>query len=171
LSRVSIIVARSRNGVIGRDNALPWHLPEELKHFRATTLGHPVVMGRSTFESIGRPLPGRRNIVVTGNARWSRPGCERAATLQQALALCAAAAEVFVIGGGRLYAEAIGLADRLVVTELELDVDGDVRFPEIDAAQWREVARRPGLSATGIAYAIVEYERVRENRYNPAGSC
>ena len=99
MTLLSIIVARARNGIIGRDNALPWHIPGELGHFKRTTMGKPIIMGRKTFESIGRPLPGRRNIVVTRNADWSHSGCERAASLDEAIALAGDAEEVFVIGG------------------------------------------------------------------------
>jgi dihydrofolate reductase len=169
--RVSIIVARARNGVIGRDNGLPWHLPEDLRHFRATTLGHPVVMGRRTFESIGRPLPGRRNIVLSREAGWSHPGCERAGSLSEALALCAAQPEVFVIGGAQVYTEALGVADRLLVTEVDVDADGDARFPAPDPRHWRLVESRPGSSATGPSYVFAVYERLRENRYSAPGSC
>jgi dihydrofolate reductase len=170
-ARVTIIVARARNGVIGRDNGLPWHLPEDLRHFRETTLGHPVVMGRRTFESIGRPLPGRRNIVVTRDPGWSHPGCDRAASLTDAFASCAGSPEVFVIGGAQLYAQALDDADRLIVTEVDIDADGDARFPAPDPRRWRPTASRPGRSANGLGYVIVTYERIRENRCGGPPSC
>ena len=165
--RVTIVVARARNGVIGRDNTLPWRLPEDLAHFKATTVGHALVMGRRTFESIGRPLPGRRTIVVTGNAKWSHPGCERAGSLHGAIALAGspgddpgiATDEVMVVGGAQLYREALALADRIVLTEIDADFDGDAWFPAPDPALWHETARRESVSGTGLAFAIVEYRR------------
>lgn len=159
MPRITLLVARARNGAIGKDNALPWHLPEDLQHFKATTLGHPIVMGRRTFESIGRPLPGRRTLVVTSDAGWTHAGCERAASLDDAIARCADAPELFVVGGARLYADAMPRADRLLVTEVDLTVAGDVFFPPIDPAQWRQVDRRDAVSRTGIRYAIGSWER------------
>lgn len=169
--RLSIIVARARNGVIGRDNALPWHLPEDLRHFRATTLGHPVVMGRHTFESIGRPLPGRRNIVLSRDPGWSASGCERAGSLDEAMALCAGQPEVFVIGGAQVYRDALEHADRLIVTEVDVDVEGDARFPAPDPLQWRVVDARPGRSEAGPSFVIRTFDRLRENRYSDSRSC
>jgi len=139
--RLNVIVARARNGVIGRDGTLPWHLSEDLRHFKRTTLGHPIVMGRRTWESIGRPLPGRRSIVLTRNPRWTAPGVERTDSLAQALAMCEGAAEVFVIGGAELFAEALPLAQRLYLTEIDADFEGDTFFPPIDRGAWREVSR------------------------------
>jgi dihydrofolate reductase len=138
--RLNIIVAWSHKGVIGRGGTLPWHLPEDLRRFKLITLGHPIVMGRRTWESIGRPLPGRRSIVVTRNPRWSAPGSERAASLAQALAMCAGAPEVFVIGGAELFAEALPLAQRLFVTEIDAAFEGDTFFPPIDRARWRQTS-------------------------------
>lgn len=155
--RISLIVARARNGVIGRDGGLPWKIPGELAHFKRTTMGHPIVMGRKTWESLGRPLPGRRNIVVTRNARYVAPGAEVVTSLPAALALCAGADEVFVIGGAELYAQALPLARRAIVTEIDADYDGDAHFPALDPAQWRETARSPGSGAP--AHAFVTYER------------
>ena len=158
MPRVTLIAARARNGAIGRDNALPWHLPEDLQHFKAATLGHPVVMGRRTFDSIGRPLPGRRTLVVTGDPGWARPGCERVGSLREAIARCAGAPELFVAGGARLYADAMPVADRLLLTEVDLDVEGDVFFPPIDPARWRLADRSEHLSRTGLRYAIGTWE-------------
>lgn len=157
--RITLVVARARDGAIGRDNALPWHLPEDLQHFKATTLGHPIVMGRRTFESIGRPLPGRRTIVVSRDPAWSHPGCERAASLDEALERCAGLPEAFVVGGGQLYAEAMARADRLVVTDVEIDVEGDTFFPPIDPSAWVLTRSVPGVSRTGLAYSIGTWER------------
>jgi len=153
-ARISLIVARDRHGGIGRHNTLPWHLPEDLQHFKSTTLGHPIVMGRKTFESIGRPLPGRRNLVISRNPDWTHAGCERAASLQEAHARCIDSPELFVIGGAQLYADAIALADRLFITEVDLDAQADVFFPVPDPSLWQRVSLVPAVSRTGIGYAI-----------------
>jgi dihydrofolate reductase len=152
--RVNLIVAWARNGVIGRGGTLPWHLPEDLRHFKRTTMGYPIVMGRRTWDSIGRALPGRRSIVVTRNPRWSAPGCETAASLDQALVLSEGAAEVFVIGGAQLFELALARAQRLFVTEIDADFEGDTRFPPIDLACWRETAREHLAPAPGRAFGI-----------------
>ena len=163
--RVTIVVARARGGVIGADNGLPWHLPEDLRHFRATTMGHAIVMGRKTFESIGKALPGRRTIVVSRDARWSHPGCESATTLQAAIALAGspgadatiATDEVFVVGGAQLYREAIALAQRALVTEIDVEVTGDAHFPELDPSRWRPASSSEHRSSAGLRYRIVDY--------------
>ena len=160
--RITLLVARARDGAIGRGNALPWHLPEDLQHFKATTLGHPIVMGRRTFESIGRPLPGRRTIVVSRDPAWAHPGCERAGSLDEAIALCADAPELFVVGGAQVYAEAMPLADRLLVTDIELDVDGDAFFPAIDPGAWRLTQATPAVGRSGLRYTIRTWERHRK---------
>ena len=139
--RVNLIVAWDRGRVIGRGGTLPWHLPEDLRRFRRITMGHPIVMGRRTWESIGRALPGRCNIVVTRNPDWSASGCERATSLGHALALCEGGPEVFVIGGVRLFTEALPLAQRLFVTEIDANFGGDTYFPPMQTAAWRETAR------------------------------
>jgi dihydrofolate reductase len=159
--RINLIVARSRNGVIGRDGALPWRLPEDLAFFKRTTMGHPIVMGRRTWESIGRPLPGRRNIVVSRRADYTAAGAEVAPSLDEALRLCAGSAELFVIGGAQLYAEALARADRLIVTEIDADFDGDTRWPAPDPAQWREAAREhlPPAGERQFGLDFVIYQR------------
>lgn len=165
--RVTIIVARARGGVIGADNGLPWHLPEDLKHFRATTMGHAIVMGRKTFESIGKALPGRRTIVVSRDPRWAHPGCESAISLRAAIALAArpgtdpsiATDEVFVVGGAQLYRDAIAVAQRAIVTEIDVEVAGDAHFPELDPSRWRIESRSGGQSTDGLRYAIIDYRR------------
>jgi len=139
--RITLIVARARNGVIGRDGTLPWRLPEDLAFFKRTTMGHPIVMGRSTWESIGRPLPGRRNIVVSGQAGFAAAGAEVAASLESALLLCADVTDMFVIGGAKLYRSALPHADRLIITEIDADFEGDTHWPPPDPARWREAAR------------------------------
>ncbi len=135
---LSLIVAMARNRVIGAGGKLPWHLPADLKRFKEITMGRPVIMGRKTFESIGKPLPGRTNIVVTRRRSWTAKGCRVAHSLEEAIA-AAGEGEVFVIGGGELYAAALPQADRLYLTEVDADVPGDVRFPEVDLSRWRLV--------------------------------
>jgi len=154
---ISLVVAMAENHVIGINNTLPWHLPEDLKHFKAMTLGKPVVMGRKTWDSIGRPLPGRRNIVVTRNADWSADGAEVAHSLDAALALAGGVEEICVIGGAELYRQAIDAADRLLVTEVGLTVAGDAFFPVIDRSRWQETARESNQREDGLSYAFVEY--------------
>jgi len=154
---VTLVAAVARNGVIGVDGGLPWHLPDDLRRFKELTLGHVLVMGRRTYESIGRPLPGRTTVVVTRNSAWD-PGAEDvhvAAGLPEALALGAAIdPEVFVVGGAQVYTEALPCADRLELTWVDAEPAGDTVFPEVDWADWRELHREEG---EGLAY--VTYER------------
>lgn len=157
--KLSLIAAVARNGAIGKDNALLWRLPEDLQHFKRTTLGQPIIMGRKTFDSIGRPLPGRRNIVVTRNAQWHQPGVETAASLEAALALLASDARAFVIGGGELYAQALPRADEMVLTEIDADFDGDTFFPAWPRTAFDEVERSTHQSEHGWAYHFVTYHR------------
>lgn len=140
---VELVAAVADNGVIGKDGALPWRIPADLRHFRERTMGHHVVMGRKTWASIGRPLPGRTNVVVTRDPQLRIDGCTVVGSLAAAIALAEAAGEtvVFVIGGGELYREALPRADRIHLTRVHADVDGDVRFPPLPPAQWVEVAR------------------------------
>ncbi len=143
--KLSLIVAVSRNGVIGLNNQLPWHLPEDLKYFKSVTMGKPIVMGRKTYESIGRPLPGRTNIVITRDANWSAAGVEVAQTLEVALKLgekaceAAGAEEIMVIGGEQIYRLTLAAADRLYLTQVDAEVEGDAFFPEIDLKAWNQV--------------------------------
>lgn len=160
--RVSLVAAVARGGVIGRDNAIPWRIPEDAKHFRALTMGHPVVMGRRTWDSVPdrfRPLPGRRNVVVTRNRAWHAEGAERAGSLADALRLLDGAPQVFVIGGAELYAEALSLADELLLTEIDAEVEGDTFFPSWDRADFHEESREQHLSETGIPFSFVRYVR------------
>jgi dihydrofolate reductase len=158
---LTLIAALARNGVIGVDNRLPWHLPEDLQRFKALTMGQAVIMGRKTWESLPpkfRPLPGRRNIVVTRDAAYVAEG----ATVVHSLTDAAAAAgeqTAFVIGGAELYRQALPLASRLELTEIDADFAGDAHFPDFDRAAWREVARSGGRAAAGFGYAFVSYER------------
>jgi dihydrofolate reductase len=153
---LAIIVAVAKNGVIGRGGGLPWHLPEDMKRFRALTTGHAIVMGRKTYESIGRPLPKRRNIVVSRQPGLSIPGCEVAADLPSALAIARSEdACPFVIGGAAIYAEALPVTTRVFLTEIDREVEGDVRFPELPAA-FEAVERTPGETPE---LTFVTYER------------
>ncbi len=141
---VSVVVAKAQNGVIGKNNALPWHLPKDLAHFKRVTLGKPVIMGRLTYESIGRPLPGRANIVVSRQAGWSAEGVQVANSLEAAIELGASndgVSEVMIIGGASLYQQAMGLIDRVYLTEIHADIDGDARFDALQADAWQEVNR------------------------------
>ena len=160
--RINIIFARARNGVIGKDGQMPWHLPEDLAHFKQQTGGAPVLMGRKTWDSLPprfRPLPGRRNIVITRQADWHAQGAERAASLSDAIALCAGAADLWVIGGGEIYAQAVPLAQRAVVTEIDRDFEGDTYAPQL-GADWHETARSPHTAAKdGLPFSFVTYER------------
>ncbi len=158
---LTIIVARASNGVIGRGNALPWRLPEDLAHFKRTTLGHPIIMGRRTWDSIGKPLPGRRNIVVTRNAHWQSQGVERASSLDEALALCVEDSNAFVIGGAQLFVDALPRADRAIVTEIGRDIAGDTFFPALDASDWIETAREEHVASgpDALPFAFVHYAR------------
>ncbi len=158
--RLNLIAALGKNGVIGIDNRLPWRLPDDLKHFKALTLGHAVLMGRKTFESLGRPLPGRRNIVITRNVHYRPVGAEVAGSIEQALALCQGAAEVFFIGGADIYRQALPLVERLHLTEVDASPAGDAFFPDFDHARWRESGREVRRDeASGLGYAFVTYER------------
>lgn len=157
---VDIIAAVAANGIIGRGGALPWRLPADLKRFRALTLGHAVIMGRRTFESLPAALADRENLVVTSDRAYRAPGARTAPTLDAALALATLPAPAFCIGGAALYREALGIARTLHLTEIERAFDGDVRFPDIDRDAWVEVARERHVDeAAGLAYAFVRYER------------
>ncbi|MCX7163958.1 MAG: dihydrofolate reductase [Betaproteobacteria bacterium] len=158
---LTLIAAIAGNGVIGIDNHLPWQLPQDLKRFKALTLGNAVIMGRKTWESLpakARPLPGRRNIVVTRNAGYAAAGATVAASLAAAIA-AAESGEAFVIGGAELYQSALPLADRLQLTEIDTICEGDTWFPAIDSSQWRETARETHHDAAGFDYAFVTYQR------------
>jgi dihydrofolate reductase len=162
MTTLTLIVARARNGVIGRENQLPWRLPEDLAFFKRTTMGAPIVMGRHTHESIGRPLPGRRNIVVSRDATRRFPGCDTVTNLDDALALAAQdqAPEAFVIGGAQLYGEAMNRADKLIVTEIDADFAGDTSLDAPDPAVWDAVSREPHRSKDdAFDYAFVVYRR------------
>lgn len=157
--RLTIVVATDSRRGIGIDNKLPWHLPEDLAFFKRTTSGHPIIMGRKTFESIGRPLPKRRNIVITRNPDWKHEGAETASSLQEAVKL-ASEEEVFVIGGAQIFAEALPHTQRLIVTEIDKAFECDTFFPQIDSSQWKEASRETHHSkANGFDFSYVVYER------------
>jgi dihydrofolate reductase len=159
--RVTLVAALGRNGVIGLDNRMPWHISEDLKRFKGLTMGHPVVMGRKTFESIGKPLPGRKNIVITRSRGFGAPGCTVVHSMEEALEATDGAAEVFVIGGAEIYGLALPLADRLELTEVDVAIDGDAYFPEFERSAWREVAResRSTESPERLRYDFVTLDR------------
>jgi dihydrofolate reductase len=156
---LTIVVALDANNGIGVDNQLPWRLPEDLAHFKRTTMGHPIIMGRKTFDSIGRALPNRRNIVITHNRDWQHEGVDVVHSLEDALALVKDV-PACIIGGSQIFAEALPLTGRLVVTHIDKVFECDTFFPEIDPRQWKEVARETRHSeANGFDYAFVSYER------------
>lgn len=166
--KISLVWAMAQNRVIGRNNKLPWHLPEDLKYFKRITLGKPVIMGRKTYESIGKPLPGRTNIVVTRNEDFSAEGIKVVNSLAAAKTLCENIAEIdgikeaMVIGGAQIYSQALPIADRLYLTEVHADVDGDTCFPEFDRSEWKEMGRED-FAATGpnpYAYSFLILDKI-----------
>lgn len=160
--RICLIAAIAANRVIGRNNALPWRLPADLKRFKALTMGHPVVMGRKTYASIGRPLPGRRNLVITRDRGYGAPGCEIVHSLDAAIVACRGAQNIFIIGGAELYRESLPLAHSLEFTEIHAEFEGDATFPPFPPEQWREAAREIHSDEDGIGfrYDFVRYERI-----------
>lgn len=166
--QLALVCALSRNRTIGMDNRLPWHLPRDLAHFKAVTLGHPIIMGRRTFDSIGRALPGRSNIVVSRQSDWVREGVTVVNSLEAAI-VCAAeiaretgTSEIMLIGGASLYEQALPLAHRLYLTEVHADIPGDAFFPSLSFAEWREVCREewPADDKNALACSFVNYERL-----------
>jgi dihydrofolate reductase len=159
--RVSFIVAADRGGVIGRAGTLPWRLPADLRHFKETTMGKPMIMGRRTWESIGRALPGRRSIVLTRRAGFEAPGAAVVSTPDEALALAEPADEVMVIGGEAVYRALLGRCDRIYLTRVEGEVEGDTHFPQLEPAEWREVAReeRPPDAANPYPLSFLVLDR------------
>ncbi|MDQ7745693.1 dihydrofolate reductase [Hydrogenophaga pseudoflava] len=160
-ARLHLIYARAANGVIGKDNRLPWHLPEDLAHFKRTTLGCPVIMGRKTWDSLPpkfRPLPGRLNIVVTRDAGFAADGAAVAHSLEDARDLCPTGSTAWVIGGAQIYAQALPLASEVVVTEIAHHFEGDA-FAPVLGSDWHEVAREEQVSASGLPFAFVTYRR------------
>lgn len=158
MTQLSLIVAYASNRVIGRDNALPWRLPSDLAHFKRVTMGKPIIMGRKTWESLGRPLPGRLNVVISRNATYQAAGATVVANLDEALRVCAAADEAFVIGGEAIFALALEQADRIVATEIQVPVEGDTWFPPLPPG-WQETTRVSQPEENGYRYDFVTYER------------
>lgn len=156
--RVYLVAAVAANGIIGANGELPWRLPEDLAHFKRLTLGHPIIMGRRTWESLKRPLPGRENIVVTRTPGYEAPGAAIAGSLEGALALCIGEPLAFVIGGSRLFEEALPIADGLVMTEIQRDFAGDTWFPDYDRSRWKETQRERHATADGMKFDFVLYE-------------
>lgn len=164
--KIALIVAASQNNVIGLDNQLPWHLPEDLQYFKAVTMGKPILMGRKTYDSIGRPLPGRTNIVLTRDANWSAKGVVVVNDLDSATAAsekaCAAAGvdELMIIGGEQIYRKFLPVADKLYLTKVEAVVEGDAYFPAIDSDQWQQVAEKIPEKVGNYSYRFVVLERM-----------
>ncbi len=163
---ITIIAAIARNGVIGNKNGIPWHLPSDLKHFKETTTGHPIIMGRKTFESIGKPLPNRRTIVVTSNLNWQQEGCERANSLQEAIRLVStfrvpgiSVDRAFIVGGAQVYQEALNYAHNAIITRVDIGVDGDTCFPALDLTQWVMTKETKRNVSVGILHWIEHWER------------
>jgi len=156
-----MIFARAANGVIGRDNTIPWRLPEDMARLKRLTTGWPVIMGRKTWDSLPpkfRPLPGRANIVITRQADWKEAGAETAASLADALALCASSDEVWILGGAQIYAQAMPLAERIEVTEIAENIEGDAFAPTL-GPEWRQVAREDHVSANGMKFSFITYQK------------
>ena len=158
--KLHLIYARARNGVIGQNNQMPWHLPEDLAHFKRVTLGQPVIMGRKTWDSLParfRPLPGRLNIVVTRQLDWQAEGALRANSIEDAMRLCGDAPDGWIMGGAEIYRQAEPLACTAVVTEIDADFEGDAFAPEL-GAQWQEVQREQHTTTSGLGFAFVTYQ-------------
>ena len=162
MSFLSIIVAKSRNNVIGSEGNLPWHIPEDLKKFKSITMGKPMIMGRSTFESIGKALPGRKNIVMTRDKEYQADGISVAHNLEEALILCEQASEIMIIGGGEIYKLFFGMVNRLYLTNVEKYIDGDVFFPEIDLSKWKMIRKEefPMNTERNIGFNLEVLERI-----------
>jgi dihydrofolate reductase len=158
--KLHLIYARARNGVIGKDNQMPWHLPEDLAHFKRVTLGQPVIMGRKTWDSLPerfRPLPGRVNIVVTRQTNWQAEGALSAGSIEEALHLCGDAPDAWIMGGAEIYRQAQPLASTAVVTEIDADFEGDAFAPELGAT-WQEIQHESHVAANGLSFSFVTYQ-------------
>ena len=160
---LSIIVAAAENGVIGHNNNLIWHLSSDLKHFKNITTGHTVIMGRKTFQSMGKALPNRRNIVITANKAYTAPGCEIVPDIESALQLAAQEEEAFIIGGGTIYRAIWEKADKLYLTRVHTAPTGDISIPEVKASEWQEISREahPADEKNEYDYTSLEYRRIR----------
>jgi dihydrofolate reductase len=161
--KLHLIYARARNGTIGQNNQMPWHLPEDLAHFKRVTLGQPVIMGRKTWDSLParfRPLPGRVNIVITRQADWQAEGAWRATSIEDAMRLCGDVPDAWIMGGAEIYRQAEPLASTAVVTEIDADFEGDAFAPTLTPA-WQETARESHVAANGLAFSFVTYHQTR----------
>ncbi len=163
MPRVSLIVAMARNRVIGRDNRLPWHLPADLKRFKQLTMGHHIVMGRKTWESINRLLPGRTSVIVTRNPRFQLQGAKIARSVEDAVRQCGDDTDVFIIGGEQIFHTALPLAQRLYLTTIEADVEGDTYMPQLDLSQWQLIGQEsnPANETNALPWTLTIFERVR----------
>lgn len=159
MSKLSIIVAMSSNRVIGVNNTLPWHISDDLKHFKSLTTGHTIIMGRKTYESIGRPLPNRRNIVISRNTEASYEGAEVVHSIEDAFSICKNDNEVFVIGGSNIYEQALSLVDYIYITEIKKSFSGDAFFPEINKQMWIESSRENHITNDGLEFSFVKYQK------------
>jgi dihydrofolate reductase len=162
--KISIIVAMAQNRTIGIKNTLPWRCPEDLKHFKTLTMGHHMIMGRKTFDSIGKPLPGRTTVVITRNHSLKLDGCLIAHSMHEAIAACAGDDEVFIVGGAELYSQAIPLAETLYITEIQQNIDGDAHFPSFDINKWQEIERikQHQTMPQPLSYHFVTYKRLNK---------
>ena len=163
MANISLIYACARNGVIGKQGQMPWHIPEDLAHFKRTTLGAPVIMGRKTWDSLPerfRPLPGRLNVVVTRQVGWQAEGAHMAHSLEQAIQACSGTPEVWIMGGAQIYAQALPLAQRVVVTEIDAEFEGDAYAPTLDPSQWQAITRSTATSSSGYTIHFVDYRRI-----------
>ena len=156
---ISIIVAYAANRAIGKDFRLPWNLPKDLANFKANTMGCPVIMGRKTWDSLSRPLAGRRNIVITRNAEYRAIGAECVHSIEDAMASVSGSDDVFIIGGEQIFRQGLDLASRIYATEISADIDGDTYFPALDETQWAETSRRQQPAENGLIYAFVIYDK------------
>lgn len=161
--KTSLIVAMTPTRVIGINNSLPWHLPAELQNFRKLTMGHPIIMGRKTYDSIGRPLPGRQNIVITTNRDYKSEGVDVVYSIKEAIQRCKDTDEAFIIGGAKIFEETINIADKLYLTLVHADVKGDVFFPELNMNQWKEIERtsREADEKNIYNYDVIVYEQIK----------
>lgn len=159
MPHINIIAAMARNRVIGINNTLPWRLAADLQHFKTLTMGHHIVMGRKTYESIGKPLPGRTTVIVTRDAKYHVEGCVTATSIDAAIAACGDDPDIFFVGGADLYAQVLPRADRLYLTEIQAEFEGDAHFPEFERSAWPEVARQVNQSPDGLGYHFVTYVR------------
>jgi dihydrofolate reductase len=160
VKKIAIIVAMSNNQVIGVDNSLPWHISEDLKRFKQLTTGYPIIMGRKTYQSIGRPLPNRHNIVVTRDVHLKISGVDVTNSIESALGICKNSDTVFIIGGGMIYNLALPYVNYLYITQIDSSVDGDAFFPDFDKSLWEEVSRRNSKDSDGTSFSFVDYKKI-----------